>query len=311
MNPAIGIEVDELADTGNAEQEWEEYASTVSPAMDKLSVEQEEAIRLRYFAGLSYKEIGLLCKISIGRVKSRLHEARQILKIRIPDLLLEIDVPQTILIRNKEKIMRTLELIKKGAYVVRALDLETQLHLCRLAKDGTKFDEQLIEAIGKVKHGKDFVKGYQSRLMMEDLVWIFTFSRELQEWVIENLEEIDLGLAEDFKHRTFILEDIVLLDPEAVRKVLEKVPAETIVIAMLSCATEVKRYIMSFFPIARQQELLLKVPVLKTDHKALDAAQFEVLQVISQMAEEKVIRVDRVPDPNETIRMHLKMQNIE
>ncbi len=302
--------MDDLADQGESCREWEDYEAAVAPAILGLSPEQEAVVRLRYFAGLSYREIGIMCDIGVRLVKSRLHEAKQVLRKTIPDHYRGNNVPQYILKRSKEKIMRTLDLIVKAAYVIRALSLNHQILVCRCAKEGARLDEEVLTAVSGIRNGKEVIEGFEGRFTIEDLVRIFGSSRTLENWIIENLDERDPALSEEFKSRMFVFEDIVLLPPDAVRKILAKVPAETMVTAMLSCFKELKLYVMSFFEKEERNELLGKIPELETDKKNVDAAQFEVVRIIAQMEASKEIAVRRPADFEETMRKHLAMQNV-
>jgi len=54
-------------------------------AMEKLSPEHMEILKLYYFDGFSYKEIAKLLKISTGTVKSRLNRAKTSLRENLGD----------------------------------------------------------------------------------------------------------------------------------------------------------------------------------------------------------------------------------
>jgi len=76
---AESLEDYEPADTSTAEiAGWEQ----LSMAMDQLSQEHREILRLRYFAGLSYQEMAVALAIAPGTVMSRLHLARKALAAR-------------------------------------------------------------------------------------------------------------------------------------------------------------------------------------------------------------------------------------
>jgi RNA polymerase sigma-70 factor (ECF subfamily) len=60
--------------------DWER----LSTAMDLLSQDHHEILRLRYFAGLSYREMAEALSIAPGTVMSRLHLARKALAAMIP-----------------------------------------------------------------------------------------------------------------------------------------------------------------------------------------------------------------------------------
>jgi RNA polymerase sigma-70 factor, ECF subfamily len=53
-------------------EDWEELAV----AMERLSYDHAEILRLRYFSSMSYKELSEAIDISVGTVMSRLHAAR-------------------------------------------------------------------------------------------------------------------------------------------------------------------------------------------------------------------------------------------
>lgn len=55
----------------------------VLKAMERLSDEQREVIKLYFFDGFSYKEIAELLQISVGTVKSRLSRAKAVLKEKL------------------------------------------------------------------------------------------------------------------------------------------------------------------------------------------------------------------------------------
>jgi len=77
------------------EEDIENYFLSVEPlknihmktmvlkAMEKLSGEHREIVKLYYFDGFSYKEIANLLKISIGTVKSRLNRAKEHLRAEL------------------------------------------------------------------------------------------------------------------------------------------------------------------------------------------------------------------------------------
>lgn len=61
-------------------EDWEQ----LSMAMDQLSKDHYEILRLRYFADLSYRELAEALTIPLGTVMSRLHLARKALAANTP-----------------------------------------------------------------------------------------------------------------------------------------------------------------------------------------------------------------------------------
>ena len=147
--------------------------------------------------------------------------------------------------------------------------------------------------------------GGHYRLRLSD-VWAYIYTH----YEFKNLEERDPELAEIYKMHMFIFEDMILLSPETVRRVLGEVPPETMVTAMLTCEGIVKKYILSFFPAAEQRALLAKIPALDTGNRAIEAAQFEVIETIRSMMSAGKITVGRPEDPRRTIRENLQIQGL-
>jgi RNA polymerase sigma-70 factor, ECF subfamily len=70
----VGLEAaDAPAAPGPPVDDWEELAA----ALERIGPEHAEILRLRYFAGLSYRELADTLDIPAGTVMSRLHHARR------------------------------------------------------------------------------------------------------------------------------------------------------------------------------------------------------------------------------------------
>lgn len=61
-----------LQQTPSPAEDWEELAA----ALDRLSGDHADVVRLRYFGGLTYNEMADSLGIPVGTVMSRLHHAR-------------------------------------------------------------------------------------------------------------------------------------------------------------------------------------------------------------------------------------------
>jgi RNA polymerase sigma factor (sigma-70 family) len=308
--PTTFEETDHLTNDSNLLKEWDHYEDLVQAAIKKLSREKEEVLNLRYFSGHSYNEIAVLCGISIELVKSRLFEAKKNLKTLIPNIYQGFIIPEKKLLSYREYILEKTDLIEKGAYVIRALSLEDQMHLCELIVNGRKFDSRLLEEFAKIKHGKEFVRGYESRLTIFDLSKIITYERYLDFWLISNLDQRNPKISEVLKRNTFVFEDIVLLDPIDVTKLIKKIDAETLFKAIVACETIVKKYVLSFFSKEQQENLLLKFKEIDTSRKELDAAQFDVVETLREMEGKKEITIQRTADFKRVMESNLKKQNV-
>ena len=69
--------------------DWDERVGQVMQALDRLSENQREVIRLKFQQGLSYKEISEVTNLSTGNVGFLLHTGLKRLRTFLPDDLLD------------------------------------------------------------------------------------------------------------------------------------------------------------------------------------------------------------------------------
>ena len=84
---AVRIQSDE-ADPGQT-VDWGERVAQVMKALDRLSENQREVIRLKFQQGLSYKEISEVTNLSTGNVGFLLHTGLKRLRSFLPDDLMD------------------------------------------------------------------------------------------------------------------------------------------------------------------------------------------------------------------------------
>jgi len=84
---ALRIVSDEV-DPGDA-ADWDERVTQVTNALERLSDNQKEVIRLKFQQGLSYKEISEVTGLSSGNVGFLLHTGLKRLRSLLPDDLME------------------------------------------------------------------------------------------------------------------------------------------------------------------------------------------------------------------------------
>lgn len=73
----------------NDAADWDERVTQVMKALDRLSENQREVIRLKFHQGLSYKEISEVTGLSSGNVGFLLHTGLKRLRAVLPDDLLD------------------------------------------------------------------------------------------------------------------------------------------------------------------------------------------------------------------------------
>lgn len=79
--PTLDLEVSDSPQPG-AELESRETAAALRGFIDELPVRQREAIRLKFIAGLDYKEISTAMQTSIGNVGYLIHHGVQALRLK-------------------------------------------------------------------------------------------------------------------------------------------------------------------------------------------------------------------------------------
>lgn len=299
-----------ISDENKQFSEWEHYEDIIEIAIAGLSPEQNEALTLHYFSGLSYKKTAALCGISENRVKSRLFEARKVLKKRIPDLYHGIEIPHHKIIQLKENVMKKTEIIESGAFAIHSLSLKDQMHLCELIVNEEEFDEKMLSALGAVPEGREFVKNTNGRLLISEFSKILTFDPALDRWLIYNLEKKSPEIAEKLKMNVFIFEDIVLLDIKDIPMIMEKIQPPTLLTAISACDQIVKKYLLSFLEKNEKNELLLKLPEIDTCRKAVNAAQYEIVETIRELEANGSIKVQADEGWEEKMKANFRHQNI-
>ncbi len=117
-------------------------------------------------------------------------------------------------------------------------------------------------------------------------------SRSVEKTVVEGLEKQNPGLAEDIKKRMFVFEDIVLLDNEAIQKVIRKADREALLIALKAVDQEVSDRIYGNMP--KDAAAAFKSDYEKIGRVRLtdvEAAQQGVVSLIRKLEEEGEIVV--------------------
>ncbi len=102
---------------GGAENVHEVGSAALLDAVMRLGTRHRDVIRLRYVDGLSLRRIGSILGVREALVKSRLHEAREVLRRLLPN---GADAPSgsvAVLPLLKEVIMKSVELIRSAASV--------------------------------------------------------------------------------------------------------------------------------------------------------------------------------------------------
>jgi RNA polymerase sigma factor (sigma-70 family)/anti-anti-sigma factor len=198
-------DVEELGIEAEEENGWYEYADLLGLVVNQLKSHHQDVIKLRYFSGLKNREIGAVLGISSNLVKSRLHEARVKIKELLPGLYQDVRLSQYQMSDLKEKIMNKVELVQRGSHILCRLSLEDQVRFCEIVAKGQRFDESLLQEIGSINGGLEFIKECDARLQVSELADILTTSDEsTSKRILTRLDELHDIFAEAVKRNMII-----------------------------------------------------------------------------------------------------------
>ena len=274
---------------------WECHETLCRKAADSLQEKKREVVQLRYFSGLSYDQISALCGISVELVKSRLFEARKDLKRLLPILHHRFDFPPEELNRMKENIMKTVETISKGAYVLERLSLKNQMDFCRAVKEYIKFPVPLLEAIGYIREGKEFVQDCEAELHLDDFIKILNYvDRKTEIRIVEELDNSDPEFSLTIKRNMFVFEDLILFDKSALKKLHDRVDSRLLKRALFGVEKKVRSNILSVLLSDEQRRWEEEIAGMDISQETVNRTQYDVIAEVNAMEQEGLIRASRV-----------------
>ena len=195
-----GSDVEEIGSEVEEQNDWHGYADLIGLVIGRLKPRHRDVIELRYFCGLNYREIGAVLGIPVDLLKSRLHEARVKIRELLPGLDQDARLSQRQLDDLKEKIMGKLESVQRGADVVCRLSLEGQIRVFEAVSKGQRFDESLLQAIGKIDGGLEWIKECDARLQPSELADILAACDEnTSRRILDRLDRLHNVLFEEVK----------------------------------------------------------------------------------------------------------------
>ncbi|MBT3274712.1 MAG: hypothetical protein HN368_16255 [Spirochaetales bacterium] len=217
---------------------------------------------------------------------------------KLPNLVETVEQTPQYYKRQKEKLMRSIEMIKTGAYVIKRLSLKQQMELLNCVEQDLKFPEPLLAGLGEIDTGREFIREHHGKLLFPDLLHILSYDPALEKWLMDNLLEIKSLFFEQIAKNLFIFEDIVLLDDAALSAVRESADDETLLTAALTCPYEVKKKVVALLAADDDAEaaLLSRIPVLETGIDIINRAKYSVVQIIRTLESEGKIKVQRLPE---------------
>jgi RNA polymerase sigma-70 factor (ECF subfamily) len=278
-----------------AEAEWEEYFDLLRMAINRLKPHLQKVLQLRCFTGLTYRGIAHLLDISQPLVKSRLYEAKRKVRELLPHLGEGLRLTLKQIKRETEAIMKDVELMKKGAYLFQRLSLYEQLQLSQAVEEARSFDDELLEAIGRVKGGAEFVEECRGRLTLHELVRILgRVGRETEFRFFAEMDERMPEFSESIKQNMMVFEDFVLADKAAIRKVIEGVDNRLIQRALVCCYPRAKQHFLD--ALTEEERDSWKADILDivlNERPETEEAQEQILDAFHEMVKKNEVRVKR------------------
>jgi RNA polymerase sigma factor (sigma-70 family) len=265
-------------------REWTDYSRLIGLAVNMLNEEQREVIQLKYFAGLSMKQIAVTTQLPVSQIKSRLYEGRQKIKQFLPQLSFAIEIDDSLTTKQKERVMKSVDVIKLGAYVFARLSLAEQTLLCQVVHSNQKFGSPILEAIGKVDKGVDFLSVYEGKLTLSELINILSYGDSFTEYrLIEHLDGVAPEISDKIKQNMFVFDDLVLFDPIALKKLLNKVDPVDMQIAMSIAHPDTKRHIYSALGEEKTEQWKRNLGELELRERFIYEKQFEIIEQVKAL----------------------------
>jgi RNA polymerase sigma factor (sigma-70 family)/anti-anti-sigma factor len=167
--------MDDLADDG-ARPTGGAGGEELLAAIARLGDRHKDVIRMRYFDGLSLRRIGSILGVREALVKSRLYEAREVLRRHIPSDSEAVGSQFVLMPLLKEAIMKSVELTKNAAFVLERLSLDDQMRICDAVLEKRRFDSSLVETILHLDGGTEILQGVDSHLDERELAAVLNFA---------------------------------------------------------------------------------------------------------------------------------------
>jgi len=178
-----------------------------------------------------------------------LYEARQQIKCYLPHLHHGLDITPQQLHKTKEVIMASTKTIQQGTMILERLALHHQIKLCNHVQNQVKLDHFLLEEIGKIQNGSQFVADIEAFVDFPLLCRLISHCDPWTEARLMNeLEKCNPEFAETLKQNLFVFEDLILLDHAAINTLRERVDESTWLLALKGVRTDVLNYVLSTLP---------------------------------------------------------------
>jgi RNA polymerase sigma-70 factor (ECF subfamily) len=289
---------DENLGAGWEDRQWScgEYEGLTRLALQLLPEPQRRVVSLRFYAGLSYREIALVCGVETETVKSRLFEAKKKLKTHLSSLAEGLEVSQKQLKLMEEHVMNEYEKAVLGAAVFCRLSLDIQVKVTGCVREGRELTDEILTEIGKIREGARFVQEFHKRILLPELAALLgSCDRYTESRLVKELEETDPASAAMVKENTFVFEDLVLLSRKTREVLYRRVSPERLKTAMVLAGSDVKRFLIEEFPEAERPGWYRGIGESGADMEEVLRAQGEIASALRDMNQRGEVEIVGLP----------------
>ena len=253
--------------------------------------------------GIDYARELLEKSLGSQRAVDVINRLTSSLQVRPFDFIRRTD-PTSLLNLIQQEHPQTIALIlaylepSKASVILGALPTDTQSDVSRRIATMDRTSPEILREVERVLEKKLSALSQEEFAVsggVESIVEILNLvDRSTEKSIIESLEEDDPELAEEIKKRMFVFEDIVLLDDQAIQKVLRDVEQQELAKALKAVDSEVQDKI--FRNMSKRAAQLLKEemeymgPIRLRD---VEDSQQKIVGVIRRLEEQGEIIIAR------------------
>ncbi|MCX7031532.1 MAG: hypothetical protein NTU62_15625 [Spirochaetes bacterium] len=193
--------------------------------------------------------------------------------------------------------MESVQKVRDGACVLERLSLASQVRMCACVKARTKFDADVLAAIGEVDKGVAFVEECHAALSLAEFIDILNYvDPGTERRIVEELERCDPEFAETVKQNMFVFEDLMLFDAKAIRAMMARARERDLLLGLASTLPTVREHILAALPDGERAGWLERIRMTEVRGPETNAARFAVVEACRKMDHDKSIRGHRGAD---------------
>lgn len=266
-----------------------------------LSPDAALLLELQVCCNCSYRDLSQLLNLPEKRIKSRLFEARKMLKKQLASVseeTLEREKTQSPYDHQQQMenlIMEKTDFIYYAAYTLTRLSLKDQVELALHARDNALFSDELISAISETRKGVEFIQTCQKKISFKELVTLLNHvDRYTEIRIITELDHSHPEFGEQIKQNMFIMEDCVLLSKGTIEKLIRRCDQRVLQMALKEMPGKIIDHMLS--PLSAEEQKQWREDIVNLNMKEQNEiliCQNQVIETLKQMEEEGEVQIQR------------------